>query len=196
MASNRLAADQHEVRQVQVAMAASHVALPAAPRQHFLRARECVPARGVERIGLVRSEAGGAEDRGVARDDDGNRVDPGRGGYGRRHRVRCGNRVGDVAGEVRGERSGLCDVIERQPLVETLHVHRPFDRHAVAADDERPIVAARDRHHPAVDVRREGAVDPQFLVAGLFSLCQRRIIEKREADRTLDLQCARAGEKH
>jgi hypothetical protein len=118
------------------------------------------------------------------------------GGYGRRHRVRCGNRVGDVAGEVRGERSGLCDVIERQPLVETLHVHRPFDRHAVAADDERPIVAARDRHHPAVDVRREGAVDPQFLVAGLFSLCQRRIIEKREADRTLDLQCARAGEKH
>ena len=88
------------------------------------------------------------------------------------------------------------EVIERALLVEALHLDRPLDRRARAADGELSICFPRDRHDATIDFRRVGGVHRQFGLAGGFALFQRRIIEKRKAHGALDLERAIAGEKH
>ena len=90
----------------------------------------------------------------------------------------------------------LGDTIQRLLLVEAGHFDRPFDRRAASADLKRHLVGARDRNDAAVDLRGIAGIDFQFLLAGTLALRKRRVVEKRQPDRALDLQCAIAAEKH
>ena len=91
--------------------------------------------------------------------------------------------------------AALGQMVERLGLVEAAHLHRPFDRLAAAADGK-AAGPARDRHHAAIDRRRERAVDLDLGLAGRFALLQRGIIEERKTHRALDLERALAGKEY
>ena len=55
---------------------------------------------------------------------------------------------------------------------------------------------ARDRHHAAIDRRRERAVDRDLGLAGALALVERGIIEERKAHRALDLERALARQEY
>jgi hypothetical protein len=54
----------------------------------------------------------------------------------------------------------------------------------------------RDWHHALVDLWREWTVDPDFFVASCLSLLKCRIVEKREAYGTFNLQGPAALQKN
>jgi hypothetical protein len=98
-------------------------------------------------------------------------------------------------GERRVDASLAGQMIEGQRLVEAAHLDRPFDRLAVAPERERAVRCARDRHHPAIDFRREGPIDRDLGLASCLALRQCGEIQKWKAHRALDLEGALAGEK-
>ncbi len=135
-----------------------------------------------------------AERLGVFADIGTDRCDP------RRHfdRLRAGMGVGNGS----AERIGQCfvdfagEMIEGAPLVEAAHLDRPFHRRAFAANRQLAVSFAGDGDDAAIDFRRVGCVDRKLGLAGQFALSERRVVEKRKAHRTFDLERALAGEEH
>ena len=132
----------------------------------------------------------------VLRDDLGERVGEAGGLVDRRRRVRLRHRPPERVGERAVDLLRVGQMIERLRLVEAPHLHRPFHRLAGAADGERAVFLARDRHRAAVDRRREGSIDLDLGRAGGLAPVERRIIEERKAHRALDLEGALAGQKY
>src|SRR5262249_24200075 len=62
--------------------------------------------------------------------------------------------------------------------------------HLAVAIDFKSVWSLRDRHDAAVDRGRQAPVDQKLLLASVLALFQRRVVQKRQADRTLDLQHA------
>jgi hypothetical protein len=72
----------------------------------------------------------------------------------------------------------------------------PFHGRAFPAKRQLAVGFARDGHNPEIDFGRIGCVDRKLGVAGLLALGERRIVEKRETHRALDLERTLAGEEH
>ena len=119
------------------------------------------------------------------------------GGLGdRRRRVRARHGPPERVGERVVDPPRRSQMIERLHLVETPHLHRPFHRCALAADGQRAVVRARDRHRAAVDCRRIGMIDLELGHAGGLAFGQGGIIEERKAHGALDLESAAAGQEY
>ena len=88
------------------------------------------------------------------------------------------------------------EAVEGFGLVETLHLERPLDRLAGAADRERAAGLTGDRHHAAVDFGRVGLIDRNLGLAGGPALFKRRIVEEGESDGALDLEHPVGGQKY
>ncbi len=189
--------DQHDVRQMQVAVATPHISLSAALLQQSANAGKCVERRFPEIIDVIRGEAGGRSERRVIASDKGrDRFDPGFG----RHRWRDGvggrDLLGDGVNETAFRLAGFRQMIDGLALVETSHFNRIFNRRTVSADAQRSIVSLRDGDDTTVDLRREPVVDVHLLMAGSFPLRQCRVIEIWKADGALDLQRPGAFQKN
>jgi hypothetical protein len=87
-------------------------------------------------------------------------------------------------------------VIEGLRLVETAHFYRPLDGLAAAAEAQYAVFLPRDRNDAQIDRGRKHAVDVEFRFASSLALRQRGEIEKRIAQRALDLEHAVAGQEH
>ncbi|MEH6952741.1 hypothetical protein V4R08_15830 (plasmid) [Nitrobacter sp. NHB1] len=88
------------------------------------------------------------------------------------------------------------EVIQRQTLVEALHLDGIFDRQPVAVDAERTVIALCDCDNAAVDLRRRWTIDLDLFFAGRLPFRQCGIIEKWKPDCALDLQCSVACKKN
>ena len=155
-------------------------------------------ARLRERVDLGRGKQLGrrAESGDMLLDVVGERLDPGRRrgrrGAGMRRRHRAAERVR----QRRIDRARLRQTVERRILGEAAHLDRPLDRRAAAVEREAPVGRAGDRHDAAVDFGRKRPVDLELRRAGRLALLERRIVEKREAHRALDLQRPLAGQEY
>ena len=87
-------------------------------------------------------------------------------------------------------------MVERLRLVEAAHLHRPFHRLTRAADGERAVAFARDRHGAAVDCGRKRTVNLKLGRAGGLAPVKRRIVEERKPHGALDFEGAVAGQKY
>ena len=182
---------------MQVAVAAPHIALPAALLQQAANPGKRRQRRLPEIVDVAGGKAGRfPERRGIAFDDARNRIDPGFGRRQRRDGVGGRDRFRDGVDESGIERAGLGQMVDGLAFVEAAHFDGIFDRFTLAVDLERSVAALRDRDHAMVDLRRELAVDPDLFVAGGFPLLQRRIVEEGKTDGALDLQRAVAFEKN
>ena len=178
---------------MQVAMAAPHIALPAALLQQPWRSEEC----RLRRLRL-RSSISSAGKQAAARkaavlsvDECRDRFDPGLGRRARGRGMRGRDRIRDGVDETGIERARL------QPDDRWSGARRSgsFQRHIRPACHlpsmlKDPSSLSRDRDDATIDLRRELPVDPDLFVAGGFPLLQRRIIEEGKADGALDLQRA------
>jgi hypothetical protein len=72
----------------------------------------------------------------------------------------------------------------------------PFHGRAFPAKRQLAVGFAGDGHNPEIDFGRIGCVDRKLRVAGLLALGERRIVEKRETHRALNLERTLAGEEH
>jgi hypothetical protein len=108
--------------------------------------------------------------------------------------VRSGDGARECVGKCLVDFAGRS--IECTRLVEAKHLDRPLDRCALAADCQSAVGFPGDGDDAPVDVRRIGSIDGKLGLAGRPALGERRIIEKGEAHRALDLERAITGEKH
>ena len=104
--------------------------------------------------------------------------------------------IGDGLGQVRVDSSRRSDAAQQRRLVEAAHVHRPFDDLAVAAERERAVGRAGDRHAAEIDLGREPTVDLHLARAGRPALLERGEVHVGKANRALDLPGVLAGEEH
>ena len=194
---HRLAVDDRDVAQVQIAVAAAHVALLAARDEQrpdrgerFARlARQRRRSRGIEQIGpRARTRPRSDRDRSTSE-----RVARSPSRVGARSCERWIARA-SLRTNSRGQAAALGDLVERRVLVEAAHMRRPFHDFAGAADRQARALA-RDGHDVEIDARRVFAVDLDLRLAGGAALFQRREIEERQADRAPDLVDVVAGEK-
>ena len=157
---HRFCFDQHDIGQMQIAMAAPHKTLFAAPLEQGADRGKC-RARGlVEAIDLrVRKAASGTECRAIVGNDRWNRMDPGFCRGRRRRRMRGCDCVRGGGDEIGIGCSGFGQMIEGLALVETGHLHRVFHRRALAVDRKRSVGALRDRNDAAIDLRRKWTAD-------------------------------------
>ena len=146
-----LAIDQYDVRQMQVAMAAPHISLPAALLQQCREFRQ-MPTASCPRSSIS-SDGKQAASRNAAvlpSMSPGNRIDPGFSRRERRNDVGGRDRIRDGVDETGIERTGFGQMVDGPALVEARHFDRIFDRRALAVDFKRSVVALRDRQ------RRDG----------------------------------------
>src|SRR5437764_149023 len=136
-----------------------------------------------------------AEDRTIVADESFERPDP----FTRFDRLRSfvhdRDRDGELGQQSLVEFAAFRKPIERPILLEARHLDCPVDRLAGTVDRERTIGLACDRHQASVQSWREFAIDREFGLASNLALLQGREIEKRIADRALDLEREVAGEK-
>ena len=132
----------------------------------------------------------------VLRDDLGELIGKAGGLVDRRRRVRACHCPPKRVGKRAIDPLRVGEMVERLRLVETPHLHRPFRRLAFAADGERAVFVARDRHHATIDRRRVRTVHLDLGRAGGLAPVERRIIEERKAHGALDLEGAVAGQKY
>ena len=163
-------------------------------------ARTCSSAARVACVNAF--TAGGGKSSGAARNSasfcamiSASVIDKSGGLVDRRRRVRARHRPGERVGERTVDAARRGQMVERLRLVEAPHLHRPFHRLAVAADGERAVFLARDRHRAAINRRRIRSIDLDLGRAGGLALLKRRIIEERKAHGALDLEGAVAGQK-
>src|SRR4029450_4961523 len=102
----------------------------------------------------------------------------------------CGDRVGNCVNQIAIRRTCLHEMVEGPALVETRHFDGVFNRGAVPANTQRSVGAPRNRDDATVDLGSEVPVYADLLLAGGFSLCQRRVIQEGKGHGSLDLQCA------
>ena len=145
MASNSTGAPsmQHDIAEMQIAVAAPHQAGALARGQQRPHALECgARRRGQARHRLRRKQFGRRAQLGIVlRDDLGELIGKAGGLDDRRRRVRARHRAPERVGERGVDPSGLGQMIERLRLVEAPHLDRPFHRLTRAADGERAVCA-------------------------------------------------------
>ncbi len=128
---HRLVVDQHDVRQMQVAVAAPHISLPAALLQQSAKPGKRGQRRLLEIIDVLGRKAGRfPERRGVAFDDARNRMDPGLRRCKRGTAVGGRDRFRDGVDKSGIERTGFGQMIDGLALVEAGHFDGEFDRRA------------------------------------------------------------------
>ena len=179
-------------------MAAPHQALLAARRKErpqaihhdaaFAAERRCL--RGVEQFRARPERRLVPVDIGCERRDPGCRLDHRNAPVARRHGAREPVRERKVDG------AGVRKVVEGLGFVETPHFHGPFDACAAARECQGAIALPRNANHAKVERGCESAIDLELRLASRTPLRQRREIEKRIANRALDLEGAITGQKH
>ena len=162
--------DQHDVAEVQIAVAAAHAAGIAARDKEGLGTLE----GGDETLGDV-GMAIGQRARQLLDDGRQDACAIAVGGDGAVLMV-ARDHVGERAGKVVGERAALLAVTEHRVLREAAHVHRPFDDLPAAAEGKLAVVA-HDRNEAEVDVGRVRPVD-FHLAHG----CRVTGVQRREVD--------------
>jgi hypothetical protein len=128
-----------------------------------------------------------AKDRAVVADELFECCDPRPAVHGFGAFVHRRHRDGEFAEKRVVEFAALRQVIEGSILVEADHFHRPFNWLADPVQGERAVAFARDRHDPAIELRRKSAVDLELGLAGGLALSERGIVEERIADGAFDL---------
>jgi hypothetical protein len=89
------------------------------------------------------------------------------------------------------------DLVPQQGIIrKAAHVHRPFNRLALAVQRQRAVGLARHRHDAEIDLRRIGLVDLKLPAANLLAPVQRGKIHVAELHRLLDLPRLATGQKH
>jgi hypothetical protein len=164
---HRLAVDQRDIAEMQVAMTVPHQQGFAAPAQQRYQPCKGLPAFGDQLRGILRRKQVRkfAEGLFVLADIAVQGVDPGIG----LDRKRCAMGGGDGSRQIVGEAvvdcPGLGETVERGGFVEPLHLQRPLDRFAVAIDGQGAGLIPGDGTDAEIDLRREQPVDPQLRLA-------------------------------
>ena len=193
---HRPAIDQHDVPEMEVAMAAAHETRFRAPRQDGLRFRQAVVNIGLKpgELALVEQVGPCFQDLSIARR---HLFEPGR-------LVDAADRFGDVV-QVDDRPGQLLDhavadgvaageMVERHHRIEAAHAHGIVDGRAIAAEREPAGRLAGDGDDVEVDVGRRALVQLDLARAGPAPLLQRREVHERIAHRALDLVGEIAGE--
>ncbi len=197
----RLAVDERDVAQVQVAVALANEPPGLARLEARAQARVLVPGPATQALELGHVGVGADQRLDLVeilrcrRQNRLRRAEGPRRIRARDPRVEGGDAARQRVDLGRAERAGLHHAAEQRVLPEAAHLDRVVDRLAVAADS-RVHLAARQRHHLEVELRRGAAVQPQLLLAIEVSCLQRAEIEKAEIDRLLELVGIVAGEQH
>src|ERR1019366_2770874 len=79
---------------------------------------------------------------------------------------------------------------------EAAHFHRPLDGRATAGERQAAAALPGNRDNAKIQFRRESAVDLEFRLARGLAPVQGGEIEKRIANRALDLEGAIPGQEH
>ncbi|MDR6305204.1 hypothetical protein GGQ85_002923 [Nitrobacter vulgaris] len=66
--------------------------------------------------------------------------------------MRCCDGVGKIHNQSKIQCAGLREMIQRQPLIEALHLDGIFDRLPVTVDAERTVMALGDCNNAAVNL--------------------------------------------
>ena len=181
-----LAVEEHEVAEVQIAVAFADAAAGLAGGKGGLDARELGAGprfEGVEARGLLRQA--GAQ-RGEVVEGRGQHLGgfaEARPGPGDRCRiVECDDDPGELRELLRAELAAGADVVEALALGETAHPHRPFAG---------PV----DGVEPQVEAGREAAVEAEFFLAEVPPQRGRAVIEEGQGEGLLELPGRVAGEE-
>ncbi len=185
---NRSPVLKYDVAQMQVAMAAAHLALPF-PRMQQRRAR-CESGHEAR---TQRRDRGRRENiRGSGKPIE-CIFDPAEEHFRRsacalrRMFMRGDDDFGEARGNTEIEFAPLGQTIKRLRLVEPAHVDRPFDDRAFRASKAKSARVAPDRHRAEIEIRRIGAIDGDFVFASSAALFEGRKIHEREENGALDL---------
>ena len=95
---------------------------------------------------------------------------------------------GDRVDAFAGERSSGEQRVRALFVAQSLHVNRPVDDPAGAANDAAPIEAARDGHEAPIDAGGEARVQAHLFLAGPETLVARAKVQKAEVHGFLDLE--------
>ena len=194
----RCAVEQDDVAEVQVAVAAAHVARGRADREQRAEAAEQRAGGRRERgDGDVRCERRRPPQCRVVLDkvlaQVGNpalRIGRRRGGVGGGHGRR------EAVDLPRRQRPASDHAVEGRRLVEAPHAQHVLDDGTGAAQREAPVGAARHREDGFVDGRRQRAVDGELGLEGTLAARHRAVVQERVDDRALQLVGHGTGEYH
>ena len=195
----RHAVDQAHVAQMQVAVAAPHVAVRTAAieeRCERLDGRLRAPAKLVD-LGRIERPAGRCgQQLCILGRELGYRGRRGRLSPHRGSRMRRGDGIGGAIDAVCDKLAARGERIERRVVVEAAHMHQPVDDRALAAQPQRAAGGTRHRNHAEVNLRCERAVHSQFGQCRGVAFLNSGEVEIRVAHRPLQLECIAARQKH
>ena len=193
-----LVVEQHDVPQVQIAMALPHGSARASPIQHGSPGIDGAFAhRGHgSRRSQVDQRSRGFERPGIVVHDRAHGVGTAALWRGCRLCVECRDAIRELQGQAAGNAASHGEAVEQPILRKALHHHHPLDGGALTAERQPAVGAASHRHDVHVQPRRRAPVEPKLDFTGATPQFQRRVIEERVTDRSLHLVCARAGEEH
>lgn len=89
--------------------------------------------------------------------------------------------------------------IENSVMRQSFHFHRVLDnvvRGGVAIRQRKSFPVLKNGHNLEINCRRKAAVQADFFPAEELALCERRVIQKRQAQRFFDLVDIRPGKKN
>jgi hypothetical protein len=104
--------------------------------------------------------------------------------------------IGEIRGQSRRNRPRLHHMAQQGRLIETAHAHGPLDDLPIAAEHQPAVTRARDGRASEIDLRREPPVDYHLAQADGLALLQGREVHVGKAHRALDLPGLLAGQKH
>ena len=185
------AVDEHDVAQVQIAVAVAHPALPAAVFEQRGDAGQFAPAGFDQACDVGGNEGAGGgfgEAGGIVVDILGHGWAAAEAGSDVAGGVETGDDGGGVFQDGGGQPALPGQAVEQQAVVEAVHVDQPIDVFARPAQGQGAIGLAGDGDHAAIEIRRRAPVDGDFRQAGLAAALGRREIEIRETHGALQLQ--------
>ena len=150
---HRRVVDQDNISEMQIAVAAAHKAGLLARGEQRTQADKCCLRRAGERGNRAcgKQFGRGAQFGIVLRGDVEEPIGEAELLHRRRRVMRLRDRACQRVGECCIDAALAGQPIERLALVETGHLHRPFHRHALAAEGQPPIGLPGDRRHAAID---------------------------------------------
>ena len=195
---NRPALEEHDVGEVQIAVAVPHPAVGTALVEKVGSCLELSLRGRVQRCDRGRVEDGGCEAReiaGIALDDRPHRrvaalvaADLGLG-------VETADLDRQRLDQVRAQLASCRDPVELGVLRETGHLEQPFDRLARPAERQAAVGLARDRDDAAVELGRRAPVQGELGLECRLAPRERGEVHEAEAHRALHLPGALPGEE-
>ena len=194
----RLAVEQADIVEMEVAVAAPHAALRAPSIQQRGMLHQHGDGRVAQPVDLRHRDAGWRRPPQILVVDLDDRPDALRSAMIGRdfgQRVECGDPVRELHGQFRRQRAGLRDVAEQRLLGKAPHHDHPIDRLAGPIEAQIAVGRPDDRLGGEIERRRGAAVERDLGLAGVPAQVRRRIVEIAVFDRALQLEGKIAGQE-